>query len=228
MEGMSKKKAPSRRRTQAERRSQTQAAILKAALDVLIKDGYAGFSASGVAECAGVSRGAQEHYYRKKNDLIEAATSYAMEEAIRHAQTQARTATSSTDPIEKFLAASEEFFFMPSFMAMTEIIIAARSDRGLAKIVHPIIKKSRKVLDRIWTETLVEAGYSSDRARQFVELSHFLLRGVFFVSTWLPYDVDRVAVIRAWRDLAPSALQLDLFKQANRKNAGVRSRATSG
>ena len=62
------------RRTQIERRSETQAAILSAAIDLLAEHGYAGFSASRVAARAGVSRGAQEHYFPKKNDLIAAAT----------------------------------------------------------------------------------------------------------------------------------------------------------
>jgi AcrR family transcriptional regulator len=74
------------RRTQLERRNKTQAAILSAAIDLLAEHGYAGFSASRVAAGAGVSRGAQEHYFPKKNDLISAATRYAMREAVEHAQ----------------------------------------------------------------------------------------------------------------------------------------------
>jgi AcrR family transcriptional regulator len=222
-----KLKAPRTRRTQAERRNQTNAAIMDAALKILVEDGYAGFSASGAAARARVSRGALEHYYPKKHDLIVAATKYAMDAAITHARSLARTASSSEDPIEKFLASSEDFFFRPVFMAMTEIIIAARSDRELATIVLPIIKKSRKVLDGMWTDTLAEAGHSRDRARQFVELSHYLLRGVFFVSTWLPHKVDRAAVIRAWRDLAPAALRLELYGRTNRKGSGHRIRLAS-
>src|SRR5689334_14474056 len=95
------------RRTHAERRSATQAAILAASVKLLIEDGYAGFTASRVAARAGVSRGAQEHYYPKKIDLIGAATRFAMDEAVRHAQSLAASAASSSDPIEKFLADSQ-------------------------------------------------------------------------------------------------------------------------
>src|SRR5205814_4070286 len=99
------------RRTQLERRNETQAAILSAAIDLLTKHGYAGFSASRVAARAGVSRGAQEHYFPKKHDLIAAATRYTMREAVEHAQLLARTASESTDPIAKLLHDSEQFFF---------------------------------------------------------------------------------------------------------------------
>src|ERR1700730_15389473 len=121
------------RRTQLERRNKTQAAILSAAIDLLAEHGYAGFSASRVAAGAGVSRGAQEHYFPKKNDLISAATRYAMREAVDYAQLLARIASESKDPIAKFLKDSEHFFFRPVYQAMIEIMIAARSDRALAQ-----------------------------------------------------------------------------------------------
>src|SRR6266545_2778730 len=114
------------RRTQAERRSETQAAILSSSLQILIEDGYAGFSASRVAARAGVSRGAQEHYFPKKNDLVATATRYAMTQAVEHARLLARTAGKSKDPIAKFLTDSEHFFFQPVYQALIEIMIAAR------------------------------------------------------------------------------------------------------
>jgi AcrR family transcriptional regulator len=196
------------RRTQAERRSETQAAILSASIQILTEDGYAGFSASRVAARAGVSRGAQEHYFPTKNDLIAAATRHAMREAVEHAQLLARTATRSSDPIAKFLMDSEHFFFKPSYGAMIEIMIAARSDRALARIVNPIVQDARHVLNGIWTDTLDAAGFPRENAQQFIELSHYLLRGLFLVSNWLPYKIDRATVIEAWRRLAPTVLQL--------------------
>jgi hypothetical protein len=62
-----------------------------------------------------------------------------------------------------------------------------------------------------------EAGYAADHARQFIEMSHYLLRGVFFVSTWLPYKIDRAEVIRAWRELAPAVLRVKPRKRINGK-----------
>ena len=89
---MNERKHRKRRRTQVQRRSETQAAILSAAIELLAEKGYAGFSASGVAARAGISRGAQEHYFPKKSDLIAASTRYAMREAIEHARSLAQNA----------------------------------------------------------------------------------------------------------------------------------------
>jgi AcrR family transcriptional regulator len=196
------------RRTQAQRRLETQAAILAASLDVLIEQGYAAFSASKVAARAGVSRGAQEHYYPTKTKLIAAATRHAMDEAVAHAKSLAETAARSPDPVAKFLLDSEHFFFNPLFRALIEIMIAARADRALARICHPIVLEARMTLNKIWTETLEEAGYSRASARKFVEITHYLMRGVFVVDTWLPYGIDRTAALADWRRVAHDMLRL--------------------
>ena len=196
------------RRTQLERRNETQAAVLSASIGLLAEHGYAAFSASRVADKAGISRGALEHYFPKKNDLIVAATRHAMREAVGHARLLARRATRSKDPIEKFLRDSEHFFFRPEFQAMIEILIAARSDRALARPLHPIIQDARNVLNGIWTDTLDAAGYPRESAQQFIELTHYLFRGVFFVANWLPYRISRKEVIAVWQGLAPTILEL--------------------
>ena len=202
------------RRTQLERRSETQSAILSAAIDLLAENGYDGFSASRVAGRAGVSRGAQEHYFPKKSDLIAAATQHAMQEAVEHARYLAHTATASADPVAKFLTDSEHFFFRPVFRAMIEIMIAARSDRALARIVNPIVLDARQVLNGIWIDTLGSAGYPRENAQRFIELTHYLLRGVFLVANWLPYQIDRAEIIKVWRQLAPAVLELDQHRRS--------------
>ncbi|MGA7452717.1 MAG: TetR/AcrR family transcriptional regulator [Rhodoplanes sp.] len=205
---MTERKRRKPRRTQVQRRSETQAAILSASIELLAEKGYAGFSASGVAARAGVSRGAQEHYFPKKNDLIAASTRYAMREAIEHARSLAHNASRSSDPIKKFLMDSEHFFFRPVYRAMIEVMIAARSDRALGRIVHPIAQEARDVLNGIWTDTLDAAGYPRSNAQRFIELTHYLLRGLFLVTSWLPYRIDRSEVIDIWRGLAPTVLEL--------------------
>jgi len=205
---MGKRQRRKTRRTQLERRNETQSAILEASINLLAEKGYAGFSASRVAAGAGVSRGAQEHYFPKKIDLIAAATRHAMREAVEHAQSLALNAARSTDPIDKFLADSEHFFFRPVFRAMIEIMVAARTEPGLSRIVNPIVLDARHTLNGIWIETLGAAGYPRERAQQFIELTHYLLRGVFLVSTWLPYEIDRSEIIEVWRRVAPAILEL--------------------
>jgi len=192
------------RRTQEQRRQATQAAVLAAALDVLIEDGYAKFSASRVAARAGVSRGALERYFPTKNDLLLAATEHAMDEAVAHAERLA--AGNGEHTVERFLRDSEHFFFGPLYRAMLELAIAASSDKVLAKPHRPIVRRARKSLNRIWLDRLSAAGFPRQRAERFILLTHYLLRGLFVVDTWLPYETNRRAVIKEWSALVPAVL----------------------
>lgn len=182
---------------------------MEAAIRVLVEDGYAKFSASRVAASARVSRGAQEHYFPTKNALIAAAAKHAMREAVKHAEALAERTAKSSDPIERFLVDSEHFFFSPVYRSMTEIAFAARYDPTLARIYRPIVKDARAALDAIWIGTLGAAGYPRKNIQQFIDLTHYLLRGVFFASIWLPYRTDRRALLKVWKQLAPSMLSLD-------------------
>ena len=194
------------RRSQAERREQTQNAILEAATEILSLKGYSNFSSSGVAARAGVSRGALEHYYPKRINLIAAACQHSMEAAVEETRSYVRNAELTQDPIGSFLAASKQFFFAQGYLAQVELLIAARSDPELGDVIFPIIKDARRTLDGIWAETIAGWGHDREKAERFVEVSHYLLRGMFFVNTWLPYDLDKESVLEEWRELAPTVL----------------------
>ncbi|MAS07258.1 MAG: hypothetical protein CL534_21550 [Ahrensia sp.] len=206
------------RRTQAERRLATQTAIMNASVGILVTEGYARFSASRVASLAGVSRGAQEHYYPKKFDLIEAVTRQIMEEALGHTRKLTEQVDPARDPIDKFIEDSNWFFSSRSFRAITEIMIAARAEAELADIVHPIVKKTRGELDQIWIEALSNAGFTRESAVEFIDITQHLLRGLFFVDTWIPFPVDRASILSTWRGLANHILLPDRNRTPSASN----------
>jgi AcrR family transcriptional regulator len=143
---------------------------------------------------AGISRGAREHYFRTKNDLIVATLEHAMSEAVAHARALAEDAGRSADPVAKFLADSGHFFFSRRYRALIEIMVAGRSEPALLRLWNPLVRKARRQLNQIWTDTLAQAGHEPDVARKFIELTHYLMRGVMLAHTWLPYNTDPSAV----------------------------------
>jgi hypothetical protein len=66
--------------------------------------------------------------------------------------------------------------------------------------------KARESLNRIWLDTLEQAGYPHQKAQDFVELTHHLFRGVFLAKTWLPYNTDWRAMMKIWSALASTIL----------------------
>ena len=59
------------RRSQAERSASTRALLLDATIDSLVEDGYASTTTTGIADRAGVSRGAQMHHFASKDLLYQ-------------------------------------------------------------------------------------------------------------------------------------------------------------
>ncbi|MBV8510609.1 MAG: TetR/AcrR family transcriptional regulator [Xanthobacteraceae bacterium] len=190
------------RRSQEQRRQDTQERVLKAALDLLAEEGYARLTTTAVAARAGVSRGAQENYFRTKTDLIAAATRYAMDSATAHAAKSAQAARSAPDPLQLFLDDSRAFFLSRSYRAMMELALAGRSEPALARIHRAAFVKFRKDLDRVWIRTLVDAGLPRPLVEEFVELSVYLLRGMALTELILPQRMAPAAVMRKWHTLA--------------------------
>lgn len=200
------KRAAGRRRRQEERRRATQQAILRAAIELLAEEGYARFSTIAVAARAGVSRGARENYYRTKYDLIAAAWRAALVRAIAEAGALARRTTGADDPLERFLQDSRSFFLGRDYMALLELTIAARTDPALGRIFHDLYREHRQTHDDIWIDTLVAAGYPRARVERFVEMTHYLLRGMALTSVWQPRAAAYRRALEAWRRQAPAWL----------------------
>jgi AcrR family transcriptional regulator len=64
-----------------------------------------------------VSRGAQNHYFRTKNDLVLSACHRAMAIAIENAKAMATEARRSSDVLNYFIDQSRRFFLTRSYIA---------------------------------------------------------------------------------------------------------------
>jgi AcrR family transcriptional regulator len=195
------------RRTQEQRRRETQEAVLEAAMTVLIEDGYEKFTTTRVAKTAGISRGAQENYFRTKNELVVAATRYALTRAAEQARALASRNARSSDPIEAFLANSKSFCFSPTYLALMEMVTVARRNPELAKVNTPVVREFRNILDTIWIDALCEAGYERGSVESFVKMTHYLLRGMAFASVWQPRKSEYPKIFDEWRRIGMRELK---------------------
>jgi AcrR family transcriptional regulator len=124
-------RTPVARRTQAERTASTQARLLDATIDALVEVGWAGTSTTEVVRRAGVSRGAQVHHYRTKEDLVLAA----IERLMVRRQQEFDAAFDQLPAERRTPAEAVELLwrqcFGPSFDAWLELAIAARRSPAL-------------------------------------------------------------------------------------------------
>ena len=115
------------RRTQAERRAETRAALLDATIECLVRWGYAGTTTGRVAEVAGVSRGAQIPYFKTRDELLAAAVQHLASERVRASE------ESDAESVEEWLDVLWEEHQGRLFDATLELWVASRSDPPLSE-----------------------------------------------------------------------------------------------
>lgn len=129
---------------QAEKSLLTQTAVLEATIACLVDLGYYNTTMERIAKRAKVSRGAMMHHYRDRADVIERAAMYLAEKRLAEFEKLAKTVTEPVPPGEEptlmiakqGVELTRRFHSSPSFVAMHELLLAARTDKELAKVMR--------------------------------------------------------------------------------------------
>ncbi|GAA3804966.1 TetR/AcrR family transcriptional regulator [Nocardioides panacisoli] len=123
-----------RRRTQAERRAATRRALLDATIDVLVDSGYAGLTTTAVCERAGVTRGAQAHYFATKQELVVQALSHLTDQLVEDLVSKPLNVADGPEAqYAVLLNRLWEIFSGPVSFAQLELFTAARTDADLRR-----------------------------------------------------------------------------------------------
>lgn len=133
---------PAVRRTQAERSAAMRQRLLDATIDCLVTYGYAGTTTQRVAQRAGVTRGAQIHHFKAKEDLVAAAIEHLAHRRAEKAIADVGTIKDNPDVVTAILDFLWSLHQGPIFVATIELWIASRTDRALAaqiERVEPVV-----------------------------------------------------------------------------------------
>ncbi|MGI8678307.1 MAG: TetR/AcrR family transcriptional regulator [Jatrophihabitans sp.] len=146
------KAAAQQRRTQDERSSAMRERLLEATIGCLVEYGYTGTTVTRIAERAGVTRGAQVHHYRTKDDLVTAAVAHLAGRSAEFGWARVAAVAEAPDTVGSLLDVLWELHKGPTFTATVELWVAARTDGELrAKVgsVEPVLLSSlHDVADR--------------------------------------------------------------------------------
>jgi AcrR family transcriptional regulator len=158
--------------------------LLEATLKVLMERGFRGLSVAEVVRVAGVSQGARTHHFRRKIDLVIAATEYAYEKAIERGQRIARMQRFTKQPLHGFVLDAKRVYFGRDYLIAMELLMAGRTDPLLMKKMLPIMHRYRATMNELWRAQLVRAGFSVDESKNYLELMLNLIRGMASNSVW--------------------------------------------
>jgi AcrR family transcriptional regulator len=166
------------RRTQAERRAATRAALLQAAIDTLVEEGYAAMTTRRVAERAGVSQGTQMHYFPTKTAFVGEALRHLAERIA--GEILARVDLRALGEPRRRAELLEQAWLVhtgPEVQAAMELWMAARTDPELRPVLSELEQSVRQILDGAATELFPERGADPVMA-ELTDLTLAAIRGL--------------------------------------------------
>lgn len=179
-------------------------AILAAAMDCLLEDGYAATTTLRVQQRAGVSRGKLLHHFPSKRVLIASAVKRLMDDRMDAAQQSdfpdAPAADDVAARVEWAVERMWETFFADNFWAAMETWIAARTDPELA---GEIVDHERQVLRRVRERSAVSFGdvaASAPEFRRTLDLVFTSMRGMALTYTFSGRDHRTEPMLDTWTE----------------------------
>jgi AcrR family transcriptional regulator len=179
--------------------------LLEATLQCLVERGWSGTSTTLVSERAGVSRGAQLHHFPTKNDLVVAAVEHIA--SVR--RDELAGAVAALPPGERrtrqVLGLLGDHFSADVFAAALELWVAARTDPQLLAAVGPLERQTGRETHSLTVEML-DVDESQAGARELVQATLDLIRGLGLASTISDDDARRARILDRWADVLDAQL----------------------
>jgi AcrR family transcriptional regulator len=193
------------REPQQDRSRATRKRLLEAAIDCLAELGWTGTTVLVVAERAGVSRGAAQHHFPTREDLVTAAVEYVAEE--RTARLRAHVADLPTGPgrTQAVIDLIDHMYTGPLFRAALQLWVAASSDEQLRARVVPLEARVGREAHQVVVE-LLGVDEKVPGVRETVQATLDLARGLGLANLLTDDSKRRRRILRQWARLLDEAL----------------------
>lgn len=177
-------------------------AICDATISCLIDRGYGETTLNRVAKIAGLSKGAVQHHYPTKEDLIAATAERLL----------SRTANEPSDPpdsVEETLRQQwRRMMNTGPYRALLEILIAARTDRELQTRVSDNLLAWGRTHDRQSIERFRSVGRDDEDVRLLTTLTRSVMRGLVIQDQYVADPRENLKVLERWIELVAPLLEL--------------------
>lgn len=191
--------ATSKQERKSERARHT---ICEATVACLADLGYSETSINRVVERAGVSKGALQHHFPSKEELMAATATYLLARPIEHAERNP-----SKDVRTRLLAIWDQLTNTRAHLALLEILIASRTDSVLHARIATRLKASIRDIDEHFLpfySTLKDP--DKDRVLLLMTANRCLMRGLLIESQYGVSRARQRQVLECWLDLLAPAL----------------------
>jgi AcrR family transcriptional regulator len=189
--------APRGRRSQEQRSAETRERLIVAAIECIERVGYVEATTTLIAQQANVSRGALQHHFATKTDLIVAVIDRVSEEL----NLRFDVASLAAAPLETRVAAIVDrywdVFTGPSFRAVLGISLSIAGEPALASRLSDSLDEARESYGVVWHELFRDAGLSAAELSAIRRVVMSAARGFGVLKMLQPlgdHDADRTTL----------------------------------
>lgn len=196
---------PPTHRRQQDRSRATRRRLLEAAIECLAELGWTGSTVAVVAERAGVSRGAAQHHFPTREDLMTAAVQYVADERTARLRDHVTALPVGPGRTQAVIDMVEHMYTGPLFRAALQLWVAASSDEQLRTRVVALEAHVGRETHRVALELLgVDEG--APGVRETVQATLDLARGLGLANLLTDDSRRRGRIMREWGKLLDTAL----------------------
>ncbi|HWU32897.1 MAG TPA: TetR/AcrR family transcriptional regulator [Marmoricola sp.] len=155
--------------------------LLDACIQCMVEHGYVATTTRRVAEMAGVSQGAQQHYFPTKSALVEAAMERLFLQIMADAATVGLDASDERERAEILIERICCIHSQPIAPAIFELFTVARTDPQLAECTARMTGEGMKAIISLAREALPTYA-AKPGFEQFVQIAMATARGTAMIA----------------------------------------------
>ena len=178
-------------------------AICEATIDSLVEVGYAETSLNRVAATAGFSKGALQHHFPGKEDLVAATVDELLARTVRPRSERDRSA----DVEQELLRAWNRFINTPAYRALMEILGAARTDKALqTRLSSELVAWGRR-LDQQTRDQYEAVSGDEEEVVILLHMTRSFMRGLLTQERYGVSSEETARYVRKWVELVAPLLR---------------------
>lgn len=193
------------REPRQDRSRATRKRLLEAAIECLAEVGWSGSTVAVVAERAGVSRGAAQHHFPTREDLVTSAVEYVCQERLAQLREHAADLPAGPGRTQAVIDMIEHMYTGPVFRAAIHLWVAASSDERLRERVLLLEAQVGRETHRVALE-LLGVDESVPGVREAVQATLDMARGLGLANLLSDDGRRRARVLRQWATMLDAAV----------------------
>lgn len=166
------------RRTQEERSKSMRDKIIAATIAVVTEQGFANATTTVVADRAGVSRGAVQHHFSSKEDLMSAVVYEITEQVDSHEGFARQAGKSLADRVDYVIDSFWTIYGSEMFISALEIELTARYDPPLRERLTERFRRVGAMRDLEWVHFFSDSPLSPHESVSLRRMMLDALRGL--------------------------------------------------